>query len=158
MKTFLKILVLTLLIPAFTYAANMNASLKVYRPLAVTVVSHIVMPSAYTTDAGAINSEGTTSIPGGQNGANAELSITGHPNKVYSLSFATTVDITNGTDTLTIALAMGTGEGTKTGRTMPVGGTDTPSIKGSVTLPGTLSDGDYANASPVAVTATYDAV
>ncbi|MFH1223413.1 MAG: DUF4402 domain-containing protein [Pseudomonadota bacterium] len=153
---FLRAIIPILLLPVSVYAVSMAGSIQIYAPLVITVNANMTLPSVYTDTTGTVTSEDTSSIPGGTDGVNAAIGITGEVSKQYSLVFNASTTITNGTDNLTVNLSMGTGGGNKTGRTLSGGGTDSTTIKGSVTLSGTRSRGAYSGS--FAVTASYDAV
>ncbi|MFH1223411.1 MAG: DUF4402 domain-containing protein [Pseudomonadota bacterium] len=156
---FLKFFIAAFFVPAFIFAENVTTSMGVYTVLSLSLVTSITVPTVTTLTTGAVTSEQTSSVPGGTDGVNASIDVTGEPSKQYSLSFAATTVITNGVQNLTVNLSMGTGGGNKTGRTLSGGGTDTVYIKGSITFTGTQVRGAYNNnSSPFSVTATYDDV
>ncbi|MFH1223412.1 MAG: hypothetical protein V1647_03605 [Pseudomonadota bacterium] len=158
-KRLLTALFIMAAMPSTVKATDVTVGMGVYAKIAITVTANMVIPTVYTNTTGTLTSEDTSSIPGGLDGVNAGISLTGEPSKQYSLSFSDTTIITNATDNVTVTLSMGTGGGNKTGRTFSGAGTDSTTIKGSVTLTGTRSRGTYNNnTSPLVVTATYDDV
>ena len=152
MKMFLKACLLFVLISSSAYAltTTISASMKVMKTLLVDVTQDILMPTIFTTNHNQILSGDTTVIPGGVNGHNGAVRITGAAGYSVTITVPSNMNLSNGTDTVALALAT---INTPNTQTLDVNGIADYTIAG--TLPATLVDrgeGNYAGVSaPVTV-------
>ena len=159
MKKLLKVLLLVILVPASAHAATttIGASMKIWLPLSVDVTTQITLPTIYTTNHASINSGSASVVETGTNGTDGVIRITGQKNKQVTLSYASTVTMTDGgANSIVVTFSVVSGNNTNTQTLDASTGILDFTIRG--TIPSVSVDrvnGDYTTGTSAAVTVLY---
>lgn len=136
-----------------------TASATLVTPLTATKATDLQFGSIFAGTAGSVEiaANGTvtpTTVTLDSSGAAtsaASFNLNGEVSKAYGYTFPATVDLTNGTDTMSVSIIDGgAGTGTLDGT-----GAGTITLGGTLTVAGTESTGLYENTTDLFVTVNY---
>ena len=152
MNMFFKVLLLSTFVSLSVHATPIiNASMKIWKPLLVDVTQNILMPSVLTTNHNQILSGDTSLIPGGVNGHNGTVRITGSPNDNVTITVPSSMNLSSGSDNITLTL---TTINTPNTQTLDINGIADFTIAGTVSE--TLVDREEGNYSGISAAVTVE--
>lgn len=140
--------------PAFAASATGTASATVVAPLTIVQTTGLNFGSfsvgatggtVVITQAGAVSKTGDVQLIASSGATNGLFTVAGAPSTTYSISTPSTLSVTSGANSMSIALNAPTSD------TIGAGGTDTFSVGGTLTASGSQSAGVYAGTYTVSV-------